>query len=131
MGAEPRPRLSGPGQFQIEDVLRALLGVHPELETLLQERAHHQSHLILGGLTIRPRFDVESLVVDPSREAQQITRSQPIGKAQVGDERLVGGAEPATVGGIRVSGAEREERRGGIVRPVRFDGRDLEGGVRR
>ena len=108
MRAELRSGPSRPGQLEIENVLRPLLGVHHELETVLQERAHHQTHLILGRLTVRPRFNVESLVVNPSREVQQVTRSQPICKPQVGDERLIGGAKPATVRCIRVSGAEWE-----------------------
>ena len=86
-----------------------MLGVHHELETVVQERAHHQTHLILGRLAVRPSLDVESLVVDPSREVEQITWSQPIGKAQVGDERLVGGAEPATVRGIPKKGAQERQ----------------------
>ena len=115
MRAELRSSPSRLGQLEIENGLRPLLGVRHELETVLEERAHHQTHLILGRLTIRPRLNVEPLVVDPSRKVKQITWSQPIGKAQVGDERLVGGAEPATVRGIRVSRAEWEQRRAGSL----------------
>src|SRR5204863_986198 len=80
MRAELRSSPSRPGQLEIENGLRLLLGVHHELETVLQERAHHQTHLILGWLTVRPRFNVESLVVNPSREVLQVTRSQPVCK---------------------------------------------------
>src|SRR5204863_8312109 len=82
MRAELRSSPSRPGQLEIENGLRLLLGVHHELETLSQERAHHRTHLILGRLTVRPCLNVESLVVDPSRKLEQITWSQSIGKAQ-------------------------------------------------
>src|SRR5436190_24027731 len=129
MRAELRSSAARPGQLEIENGLRALLGVHHELETVFQERPHHHTHLILVRFTVRPRLNVESLVVDPAREVEQITWSQPICKAQVGDERLVGGAKPATVCYIRVSGTEWEQRRARSVGSVRFDGRDLKGGL--
>src|ERR1051326_3477993 len=97
MRAELRSSLSGSGQLEIENRLRPVLGVHYKLETISQERAHHHAHLILRRLTIRPCLDVESLAVDPSREVKEITGSQTKCKPQVSDQRLVGGAKPATV----------------------------------
>ena len=47
-----------------------LLDVRCQLEAVFQERTHHQTHLILRWLTVRPGLDVESLVVDPSRFAK-------------------------------------------------------------
>jgi hypothetical protein len=110
MYSELRAESSGLRQHEIEHLFFLRLHVHGHLETIGQQGLHHKSHLILRGIPLRSRFNVESIIVDPRWQTKQVTLTKFECESKVGDQSLIRCREEVSVGDVSVSRAQGKAR---------------------
>lgn len=71
MRSQLRTGLPGLGQNQREHRHLAGLVMNRQPEPLRQQSPHHQPHLALAGITLRPRLDIEPFRRNPAWQLRQ------------------------------------------------------------
>ena len=58
---------------ELEHRLCLFFSMRDQFETIGQQGLHHQSHLVFGGIRMRPGLNVKPIVVDPAWQTKQGT----------------------------------------------------------